>query len=188
MTQDEMTSRELELRERVQLADRAKALIVTWENRIEAEELILALNEVERLVRTVTDPICDATNKAHKTSTAWRARWLEPILTAREHLRHGCAMVRKQLETVEIDSPKAEGITYRDNWSFEWIDKTGKVCSQPDLDVIPLAYHSVNEVAIRATVRTLKDKAVIPGIRVFNERKPVETRTAKTLRINGNGD
>lgn len=179
MTDQEMTVRNPELQQQIQLADRAKGFIVTYENRIQAEEWILALNEAERRVRDVMDPICDAAHKAHKTATAQRYQWLKPIEEAREHLRRGCAEVRKQLETVEVEPVHARGIAYRENWTFEWVDKDGKPAQQPDLTLIPLAYHMADVSAIRAVVKALKDKTDIPGVNAYSDKKPVETARAK---------
>jgi hypothetical protein len=57
-------------------------------------------------------------------------------------------------------TPKVQGISYRDNWTFRITD-TNK---------IPREYMIPNETAIRKVVSALKDKSNIPGIEVYNER------------------
>lgn len=57
-------------------------------------------------------------------------------------------------------TPKVQGISYRDNWTFRITDP----------NKIPREYMVPNETAIRKVVSALKDKANIPGVEVFNER------------------
>lgn len=57
-------------------------------------------------------------------------------------------------------TPKVQGISYRDNWTFRITDP----------NKIPREYMVPNETAIRKVVSALKDKANIPGIEVYNER------------------
>ena len=78
-------------------------------------------------------------------------------------------------ELVKEAPARAEGISYRDNWTFEWVDRGGRSLPHADLTLIPLAYHQVDDKAIRATVKGLKDKTQIPGVRVHNDRQPVQS-------------
>lgn len=57
-------------------------------------------------------------------------------------------------------TPKVQGISYRDNWTFRITDP----------NKIPREYMVPNETAIRKVVSALKDKSNIPGIEVYNER------------------
>lgn len=59
-----------------------------------------------------------------------------------------------------IATPKQEGISFRDNWRFQIVDKS----------LIPPEYLIVDEKAIGGVVRAMKDKTNIPGIRVFSEK------------------
>lgn len=84
--------------EPLQLAEQARGLAVTRDNKLDAESMILALNDAEKRVREVLDPICDAANKAHKAATSKRGELLKPIEDARTYLRRECGRVQQQLE------------------------------------------------------------------------------------------
>ena len=64
------------------------------------------------------------------------------------------------------EKPKTEGLTLRENWTFEIVDES----------LIPKEYLVPDLVKIRRTVQVMKDKTVIPGIRVFNNPIVVKTR------------
>lgn len=68
-----------------------------------------------------------------------------------------------------VDIPRAAsaGISTREDWDFEIIDEAA----------IPREYMTVNDKAIRGVVKALKDKAAIPGIRVFS-KKNIAARSA----------
>ena len=215
------------VREPLELASQAKALTVTRENKVQAERFILDLNAAEKRVRSVLDPICDATHRAWKTATEKRAEVLRPIEDARSQLRRGCSVIQRVLDdearaesrrradeaaaaererlereaeaiaargdvetavevlddakavqpppasTLKTEPPKAAGITYRDNWTFTYVDAKGRPTDQPDLSLIPREYLKVDEVAIRKVVTGLKDRTSIPGVRAYNDRQPV---------------
>lgn len=215
------------VRGELQLADQAKAFVVTRANKVDAEQTLLLLNDAEKKIRGVLDPICDAANQAHKAATGKRAELLKPIDEARQHLKRGCAVIQAQLDeearieaqrlveaqaaaerarleaeadevleygdldaalaiaeeaaaveaapasAMRVAPPTATGITYRDNWKFGYVDAKGKATDKPDLSLIPIEYHAVNDTAIGAVVRGLKDRTNIPGIRVYNDRQPV---------------
>ncbi len=84
--------------EQLELAERARAFVVTRQTKLDAEDLILALNDAEKRVREVLDPICDQAFKAHKTATSKRAELIKPIEDARKYLRIECGRVQRQLE------------------------------------------------------------------------------------------
>lgn len=64
---------------------------------------------------------------------------------------------------VQKATPKVEGLRWRDNWKFEVVDaaKVPREWCAPDLK------------AIGAHVRTRGELAKIPGVRIWNDRKPV---------------
>ena len=64
------------------------------------------------------------------------------------------------------EKPKTEGLTLRENWTFEIVD-----ASQ-----IPREYLVPDLVKIRKVVTALKDKTNIPGVRVFNQPIVVKTK------------
>lgn len=90
--------------EPLQLADQARALRVTRDNKVEAEQLVLALNAAERRAREVLDPICDANHRAWKVATEKRAEVLKPIEDARVYLRRECGAIQRVLD----DEARAE--------------------------------------------------------------------------------
>jgi hypothetical protein len=211
----------------MQLADQALALTVTRENKVQAEELLVLLNDAEKGVGKVFDPICDDTYRAWKTSTSTRASFLTPIENAKKHLKRGCSDVQRvldqeaeaearrasdelaaaerlriqdeanqladagdmdaalevldQVETVvapplavtRVEPARAAGITYRDNWTFQYVDAHGRPLEKGDVRLIPIEYHAIDESALRKVASALKDRTNIPGIRVFNDRQPV---------------
>jgi hypothetical protein len=77
--------------------------------------------------------------------------------------------------TVQVAVEKAEGITYRDNWTYCFIDAKGRDSETPDLSLIPVDYHVVDTKALGRVVGAMKERANIAGIRAFNDRKPVQT-------------
>lgn len=216
------------VKEPLELATQARAIVVTRENKVDAEQTILLLNDAEKKVRAVMDPVCDAANVAHKTATGKRAELLRPIEEARAHLRRGCGDIQRVLDqeaaaearrksealaaeererlqrqaeqladtdvdaamevleqadqvtslpasTLKVEPAKAVGISYRDNWTFGYVDAQGRPADRPDVRLIPIEYLKVDEVAIRKVVSGLKDRAKIPGVRVFNDRQPVQS-------------
>lgn len=64
------------------------------------------------------------------------------------------------------EKPKTDGLTLRENWTFEIVD-----ASQ-----IPREYLVPDLVKIRKVVMALKEKTNIPGVRVFNQPIVVKTR------------
>ena len=64
------------------------------------------------------------------------------------------------------EKPKTEGLTLRENWTFEIVDES----------LIPREYLVPDLVKIRKVVQVMKDRANIPGIRVFNNPVVVKTR------------
>lgn len=64
------------------------------------------------------------------------------------------------------EAPKTVGLSMRDNWTFEVVDSS----------LIPRQYLLADLVAINKVVKAMKDKAVIPGVRIFN--KPIMARKA----------
>lgn len=58
---------------------------------------------------------------------------------------------------VEAEIPKVEGMTTREEWTFEIIDESQ----------IPREFLIPDEKKIRAYVKAMKERAVIPGIKVF---------------------
>ena len=59
---------------------------------------------------------------------------------------------------VQSSAPKAEGISVKKLWKFEIVDESK----------IPREYLMVNEKAIGAVVRSLKDKAHIAGVKIYS--------------------
>jgi hypothetical protein len=215
--------------EPLQLADQARALVVTRENKVQAEETILLLNDAEKKVREVLDPIVETAFKAHRVATSKRAELLKPIEEARQHLRRGCGQIQQELEreaaaearrkadehakqerarlqteaeqiadrgdidtamdvlaeadavqaapvsTMRVEPPKAAGLTYRDNWTFGFVDAKGRPVDKPDVRLIPIEYLKVDDAAIRGVVKAMKERTAIPGVRAFNDRQPVGT-------------
>jgi hypothetical protein len=80
------------------LVAQAASIAVTRDTKMSAESMILLLNDAEKAVRAVFDPICEAANAAHKTATTTRANALAPILTQKDRLRRDCGAVQRQLE------------------------------------------------------------------------------------------
>lgn len=80
------------------LVAQAQAITVTRDNKLDAERMILTLNDAEKAVRAVFDPICEAANAAHKTATTTRANALAPILAEKDRIRRECGAVQRQLE------------------------------------------------------------------------------------------
>lgn len=64
--------------------------------------------------------------------------------------------------------PKVAGVSMRDEWKFEVVDKAK----------LPLNYLTANEVAIGKVVAALKEEHGIPGIRVWKEQVPVTRRAS----------
>jgi len=61
---------------------------------------------------------------------------------------------------------KAQGVTLRDNWSFEIVDES----------LIPREFLKPDEVKIRSVVIAQKDKTNIPGIKAVNRPIIVKSR------------
>jgi hypothetical protein len=77
-----------------------------------------------------------------------------------EKIIEEAAVKENQIEIPKIqEAPKTEGISMRDNWQFEIFDET----------LIPREYMIPDQVKIGKVVRALKDKANVPGVRVFNQ-------------------
>ena len=64
------------------------------------------------------------------------------------------------------EKPKTEGLTLRENWTFEITDES----------LIPREYLCPDSVKIRKVVQVMKGKTNIPGIRVFNNPIVMKTR------------
>jgi len=64
------------------------------------------------------------------------------------------------------EKPKTEGLTLRENWTFEIVDES----------LIPREYLVPDPVKIRKMVQVMKDRTNIPGIRVFNNPIVMKTR------------
>lgn len=64
------------------------------------------------------------------------------------------------------EKAKTEGLTFRENWTFEIVDESQ----------IPREYLVPDPVKIRKVVQVMKDKTNIPGIRVFNQPIVVKER------------
>lgn len=65
------------------ILDQAGAVVVTdSETYTAAGTLWNQLGDMIKEVKDTFDPICDATNKAHKAATAKRAKYLDPLTTA----------------------------------------------------------------------------------------------------------
>lgn len=68
-----------------------------------------------------------------------------------------------EIQKVE-EAPKIEGLSFRENWCFEIVD----------VNQIPREYLIVNEKAIGAVVRSLKENAKIAGVRVFTTKTTIQ--------------
>lgn len=68
--------------------------------------------------------------------------------------------VQAPVVVVKSTTPKLEGVSFRDNWTFQITDEKA----------IPREYLMVNEQAIRAVVKAMKGGTNIPGIRAYNDR------------------
>jgi hypothetical protein len=66
-------------------------------------------------------------------------------------------------------------LTYRDNWTFGFVDAKGRPVDKPDVRLIPIEYLKVDDAAIRGVVKAMKERTAIPGVRAFNDRQPVGT-------------
>lgn len=64
------------------------------------------------------------------------------------------------------EKPKTDGLTLRENWTFEIVDESQ----------IPREYLVPDLAKIRKVVMALKNKTNIPGVRVFNQPIVVKTR------------
>jgi hypothetical protein len=77
-------------------------------------------------------------------------------------------IVSTPIKPLFVQTPKVEGLTFKEVWNFEIIDK----------NLIPSLYMEPNMTAIGAAVRTLKDQTNIAGIRVYST-KQANVRSAK---------
>ena len=79
-------------------------------------------------------------------------------------------VARKEAElqpVPDIPAPaKAEGVSLRENWTFEIVDES----------LIPREYLIPDEVKIRKVVVALKDKTNIPGVKAINRPIIVKAR------------
>lgn len=77
------------------------------------------------------------------------------------------ALIREEYDIKPVApalaTPKQEGISFRDNWRFQIVD----------ISKIPPEYLIVDEKAIGAVVRAMKEKTNIPGVRVYAEKVAV---------------
>lgn len=71
-----------------------------------------------------------------------------------------------QVEPVVVakETPKIEGLSYRENWTYKIVDASK----------IPCRYHSIDTVEIGRIVRRLKGETKIPGVEVICERIAVQ--------------
>jgi hypothetical protein len=137
---------------------------------------------------TVKKPVEAAVKRVKSLMAAWdtaqeqarqaEARRLEAEARAREEERKLAeAVAVAAVDPVEADAileeeimvapvfvpketPKIEGIVYRETWKFQIVDETA----------IPREYLIPNEKVIGQIVRSLKGQTNIPGIRVYSER------------------
>jgi hypothetical protein len=63
----------------------------------------------------------------------------------------------------DYGAPKLSGTAFRDEWDFEITDRPA----------VPRSFLMVDEQAVRATVKAMKDRTDIPGVRAFCTKVPV---------------
>lgn len=84
------------------------------------------------------------------------------------------AILAQPIDTpaVQVKSfmPKAEGITYRDNWQAHPEVDIKALCAAVAAGTVPTTYVVPNMTAINGVVRATKGAATIPGVRVVNNR------------------
>ena len=68
--------------------------------------------------------------------------------------------LKEVIEAPVIETQKIEGVSYRDNWKFEIINPS----------LIPREFLIPDDKKIGAYVRSLKDSATIPGVKIWNEK------------------
>jgi hypothetical protein len=142
--------------------------------------LVLGIKPVIKLVLDAFDPICAATNKAHKEATKQRQRKLEPLKQAEkiikskiaawvdERARTGAMLTVEGHAELVSAVAKPEGISTSDKWSAEVTDffalVRGVVNDEAPTDVLQPNQKRLDEMA-----RALRDGLKIPGVKAVRE-------------------
>lgn len=134
----------------------ATELIVS--NEIEynhAADMIKLVKNLTKKVKETFDPICSATNKAHKESTAKRKEHQQPLIDAEKIIK------LKMLEySGENEVQKVAGISNTSKW----------VAKVVDISKVPRKYMLVDQKTLDAIAKASKDLIKIPGVEFVEEK------------------
>ena len=118
------------------------------------EDLVL-VKVLEKKVKEVFNPLCDAANKAHKIATATRKEHLKPVQDAEKMLKS------KMLEySGENEVQKIAGISTSDNWDIVIEDESK----------IPRKYMIPDVKTLKNIAKASKNTLKIAGIKFVNNR------------------
>jgi hypothetical protein len=187
-----------EVRARVaNLPAEARALRITTEEKfLEASGMLKTCKNFRDEIEKIFEPICKAAHTAWKTALAQRKTVEAPVEEAEKILRPALAAYAEEKERRRLESeaaearssqeqaaalergeevpflpsrpepelPKPEGLSFRDDWDFEITDAAA----------LPRLYLKADEEKIRRYVKAFGKEAIIPGVRVFSRKVPVQ--------------
>lgn len=144
--------------------------------------MVKIMNEaaaLKKAIKELWDPVCSATNQAHKTSTAARGKMLNPVEKAERIAKDKVkawdmlqieAAREKQKEAESAsdrnvavpDAPKPDDITYVDNWKARVTDesKLDRQYMVPDME------------KLTKLAKAMKGENAPDGVEFFNDPIP----------------
>lgn len=69
---------------------------------------------------------------------------------------------------VPVNVPKVKGATHKEKWEICWVDKDGNPTEHPDMSLIPLEYHLVDEKALKMMATRLQNRMNVPGVKAHD--------------------
>ena len=150
--------------EQVRLAREAAEAQRRERERLEAEARAAVDAEAARLTREAEDRrLADAISADERGDTALATKLLEAPIPV---VATPASVVFVPPAPVQAP-PKADGVSFRDEWDFEITDAA----------LLPREYLVPDEKKIRGVVKSLRDATAIPGVRAFSRRVVAASRT-----------
>jgi len=131
--------------------------------RIEQQRLKEEAAEKERKEKELLEKAKKAQEKGNLQASQQFVEQAAEVKEEVKEIKQEAREVVVEAKVVTSKAPKISGLSFRTNWKFEILDERK----------LPREFLKADEAAIRAHVSENKDKAKIPGVRIYSEETPV---------------
>ena len=176
--------------ELVEIKNKMNELVITSPQDVEKAHFLLKhINHLIKKVKESFEPIIKKAHDAHSEAICRRDGHLEPLEAAKkaigskvaeynrnEELKQIAAREVKTKEAADVgdyfgeieartptDIPTPKGMYFKETWRAEVVDEK----------LVPREFLTVDVQKLNAYARTMKDKAVVTGVRFFSEQSTV---------------